>query len=244
MNKYGMRCLGRKRVETGRENIKRIPPVYALRQWSFSQSLCPFLCLPPCAAHLPLPHSLHLPKLFFSVDSSFLLFPSPSLSLDLCSPLYVSASPEQTGLFSFTIGPGLEGWQTHKGSASLLGAEKKLKEGIVGTQQASALHQPRHECMYEHVKSVKWACGHTYVAHILQQQTPIHVSMQTVYIHLCLSFSFPRWCSLTHTYRRATETMTERGPGKLGQQSYLCGSALFGVCRVPSLPYKSGVFFS
>lgn len=71
-------------------------------------------------------------------------FSSPSLSLNLCSPLYVSSLPVQTGLLSFTIGPRLEGWQTHKGSASLLGAAKKLKEGIVETQHASALHQPRH----------------------------------------------------------------------------------------------------
>lgn len=123
---------------------------------------------PPCAEHLPLPHSLHLPKLFSSVNFPFFLFPPPCPWT--CVLCYASALPEQTGLLIFTIGPRLEGWQTHKGSASLQGAAKKLKEGIVGTQQASALHQPRLPC--KKCVHAKWAYRHTYVAHILQQQTP------------------------------------------------------------------------
>lgn len=82
------------------------------------------------------------------------------------SPLYVSLLPEQTGLLSFTIGAGLEGWQTHKGSASLLGATEKLKEGIVGTQHASALHQLRHACK----KCVHAKQAQTNMLHIYHNQ--------------------------------------------------------------------------
>lgn len=39
--------------------------------------LCHSFCLPPCAVHLPLPHFLHLLKLFSFVNPSFLLLPLP-----------------------------------------------------------------------------------------------------------------------------------------------------------------------
>lgn len=126
---------------------------------SFSHPLSFPLCRPPCAVHLPHPH--FLPSFQnHSLDSPSLL-PPPPFPWTCVPPPYVSGLPEQTSLFSFTIGPRLEGWQTHKGPASLLRLQKKLKEGIVGAQKASALHQPRHEG-----KKIMNACKISMQAHM------------------------------------------------------------------------------
>lgn len=58
--------------------------------------------------------------------------------LDLCSPPYESAVPEQTSLFTFTKGARLGGWQRHKGPASLLQAAREAEGGYCCTQKAPA----------------------------------------------------------------------------------------------------------
>lgn len=79
--------------------------------------------------------------------------------------------------------------------------------------------------------------------HIYHIKRFLHVSMQTVCI--CASFSpFPTdVLSHIHSSMQKKQWVNEGLRGKLGQQTYLCDSALFGVCRVPSLPYKSGCSF-
>lgn len=83
---YSIWCLGRKGVEIRRKSIEWVTPVCVLRQWSSSLSLSPFLChstfvFLPVLCIFPLPHSLHLPKLFSSVNSPFLFPPPPPPSL-------------------------------------------------------------------------------------------------------------------------------------------------------------------
>lgn len=88
--------------------------------------LFPHLCHLSYAVHLPTPS---LPTTFqnYTLNSPSLLRPPPWPWT--CSPPYISGLPEQTSLFSFTIGPGLGGWQTHKGPASLLQAAKETEGG-------------------------------------------------------------------------------------------------------------------
>lgn len=140
-------------METRRENIKWV--TFPIKLWSFSAFLCysTFVDLP--AHKFSLLNSKHhwtKRKTIFPCQFFISSLP-PTLALDLGSSLHVSSLPEQTGLLSFTIGPGLKGWLAYKGSASLLSAAKKLKEGIVWTLQAPALHQlevhlKKNECMH------------------------------------------------------------------------------------------------
>lgn len=193
-----MWCLGRKRVETRRENIKWVTPACVLRKIKFlfllSYVIPPFLAV--LCVHPPTPFQNYLPR---SIPRFF--FP-PSLSLDLRSPLYVSVSPEQTGLLGFTIGPRLEGWQTHKGSASLLGAARKLKEGIVEAQKASALRQT---CMQK-ISACK-----------MRMQTHIcctYITSKDSYMYpckLCVSVPLFRLSPLmfSHTYIQACKRNNE-----------------------------------
>lgn len=219
-----MCCQGRKRVGTRREIVESLQlvssdnKVYLFLPSTVIPSLLSSLC---CASPPP-----SLPTAFqnHSLDSPSLL-PPPPFPWTCVPPPYVSGLPEQTSLFSFTIGPRLEGWQTHKGPASLLWAAKETEGGYCwGTESlcitsAQAWRQKNNECMQN-----KYAGTH--LLHIYYNRN-LHVSMQTVMIPLYIfpSLMFSRTC------RPATETMKE--PGKLGQHSYLYGSALFGVCRVP-----------
>lgn len=158
---------------------------------SFSFPLSFHLCLHPSAVH-PLP-----PFLSPSTFQNYFPLSIPhffSLSLPVLG-LYVSASPEQTGLLSFTIGPGLEGWQTHKGSASLLGAAKKLKEGIVEAQKASALHQPR-KCLQKKTMS---ACKMSMQTGCCRSITiNIYMDPCKLFTSICTSVSLSLLDVLTH----------------------------------------------
>lgn len=110
--------------EKGADNFESLQFVSSDNKVDLFLPLCLYLS---CAVHYIHPHFLPASKATLSIPHHFSAPPPPPV-LDLCSPPYIGGLPE-TSLFSFTIGPGLEGWQMHKGPASLLQAAKETEGG-------------------------------------------------------------------------------------------------------------------
>ena len=230
--------LGRKRVEARREDIKWVTPsvfetikCVSLSPLSVSFHLCPLhpptlpstfqnyfpLSVPP----VPPLHSPSLP---------------PSLSSAVCSLHYMFSSLlEQTGLLSFTAGPEPEGWQTHKGSASLTrGLQRKLKEGIVGTWRASALHQLWHAGPQKKNECVQ--NEFTYVAHTKQWYMPTFICA-----NLSSLFSSSHWRSFI--CRQTTETIRNEAPVNWVTEPIYVALHCLAFVACSSLPYGSRDLF-
>lgn len=164
---------------------------------------CVVLCCASLLTSLP-PTSQN-----YSLDSLLLLFPFHVLGL-----VHVACSDQFVRFYNRTQPGRLAVAQR----PCFLGLQKKLKEGIVGKQKVSALHQPKkvNECKISML---------THVLHVYYISSR-NLYMQTGYIHLYTPHDVP-----SHIWACKRDNK-EWGPGKLGQQSYFSGSALFGLCRV------------